>query len=205
MDPYNQCDITSPIHNITYLPVCSSMPQIRFLMPDPIHLIWHNFATLQHLLDLYVYTCFFHLYRRQLGSDVTAKLVTALVLLRLDHCNAVLVGLPVMTLAQSLACSSRYCSRLRARRPCHSWFAGVALVADHRENTVQSCACLCSRCRRACSWLHCQPVDTWPSLHSSSNCDLVIPRTSLKIGDRAFSVASPRAWNWLPIDLKLLH
>ena len=48
-------------------------------------------------------TCFFHLrrirsVRRQLGRDVTAKLVTALVLSRIDHCNAVLVGFPAMTL-----------------------------------------------------------------------------------------------------------
>ena len=46
-------------------------------------------------------TCFFHprrirSVRRQLGRDVTAKLVTALVLSRLDHCNAVLAGLPTL-------------------------------------------------------------------------------------------------------------
>jgi len=43
------------------------------------------------------------------------------------------------------------------------------------------------------------------SLRSSCNCDLVVPRTSRKIGDRAFSVAAPRAWNRLPTDLKLLR
>ena len=91
------------------------------------------------------HTCFFHLrrirsVRRQLGCNVTAKLVTALVLSHLDHYNNVLVGLPAMTLAplHSLACSSMYCSRLKAWRPCHSCFARVALVADHRENTVQA-------------------------------------------------------------------
>jgi len=42
------------------------------------------------------------------------------------------------------------------------------------------------------------------SLRSSNNCDLVVPRTSRKKGDRAFSVAAPRAWNRLPTDLKLL-
>ena len=49
-------------------------------------------------------TCFFHLrrirsVRRQLGCNVTAKLVTILVLSRLDHCNAVHAGLPEMALA----------------------------------------------------------------------------------------------------------
>ena len=47
---------------------------------------------------------FFHLrrlrsLRRQLGRDVTARLVSALVLSRLDYCNAILVGLPQTTLS----------------------------------------------------------------------------------------------------------
>ena len=43
------------------------------------------------------------------------------------------------------------------------------------------------------------------SLRSSSNCDLLVPRTSRKIGDRALCVAAPHTWNRLPTDLKLLH
>ena len=48
--------------------------------------------------------CSFHLHRlrsvrRQLGRDVSARLVSALVLSRLDYCNAVLAGLPAATLA----------------------------------------------------------------------------------------------------------
>jgi len=40
---------------------------------------------------------------------------------------------------ESLARSSTYCSRLnKVPRSCYSCFAGVALVADHRENTVQT-------------------------------------------------------------------
>jgi len=34
--------------------------------------------------------------------------------------------------------------------------------------------------------------------------NLVVPRTHRQIGDRAFSVATPRAWNRLPKELKLL-
>ena len=49
-------------------------------------------------------TCFFHLrrlrpLRRQLGRDVTVRLVCALVLSRLDYCNAVFARLPATTLA----------------------------------------------------------------------------------------------------------
>ena len=32
-----------------------------------------------------------------------------------------------------------------------------------------------------------------------------MPRTLRRIGDRAFSVAAPRAWNRLPTELKLLR
>ena len=32
---------------------------------------------------------------------------------------------------------------------------------------------------------------------------LFVPQTNHKIGDRAFAVATPRAWNQLPTDLKL--
>ena len=48
-------------------------------------------------------TCFYQLrrlrsVRRQLGRDVTARLVSAFVLSRLDYYNAVLAGLPATTL-----------------------------------------------------------------------------------------------------------
>ena len=51
----------------------------------------------------------------------------------------------------------------------------------------------------------CSDIPSRSSLRSSSNRDLVVPRTSRTIGDRAFSVAAPRAWNQLPTDLKLLR
>ena len=50
-----------------------------------------------------VQSCFYHLRRlhsvcRQLGHDVTARLVSAFVLSRLDYCNIVLAALPTSTL-----------------------------------------------------------------------------------------------------------
>jgi len=48
--------------------------------------------------------CFFHIrrlkqIRRLVGPDVTAALISAFVLSRLDYCNAVLSGLPESTIA----------------------------------------------------------------------------------------------------------
>jgi len=112
---------------------------------------------------------------------------------------------------QSLVCNSTYCTRLKSPQPCHSCFVGVALVADHRENTVQAVPALHKMfVRHAPDYIAslltpASDIPSRSSLHSSSNCDLVVPRTSRKIGDRAFSVAAPRAWNRLPTDLKLLR
>jgi len=47
-------------------------------------------------------------------------------------------------------------------------------------------------------------VPAQSALHASSG-DLVVPQTRRRIGDRAFSVAAPRAWNRLPTQLKLLR
>jgi len=43
------------------------------------------------------------------------------------------------------------------------------------------------------------------ALRASSSGDVVVLRTRRRIGDSAFSVAAPRAWNTLPTQLKLLR
>jgi len=43
------------------------------------------------------------------------------------------------------------------------------------------------------------------TLRASSCGNLVVPQTRRRIGDRAFSVAAPRAWNRLPTELKPLR
>jgi len=44
-----------------------------------------------------------------------------------------------------------------------------------------------------------------PSVRSSSRGVFIVPRTSRKFGDRAYSVAAPRAWNRLPMELRHLR
>jgi len=41
-----------------------------------------------------------------------------------------------------------------------------------------------------------------PALLSAARGDLVIPRTRRRLGNRAFSVAGPAAWNSLPPDIR---
>jgi len=53
----------------------------------------------------------------------------------------------------------------------------------------------------------CSPVsdlDRPTQLRSASKGDLVVPRTRLKLGERAFRVAAPWLWNELPPDIRKL-
>jgi len=52
---------------------------------------------------------------------------------------------------------------------------------------------------------YCQYFRSIYRLRASSCGNLVVPQTRRRIGDRAFSVAAPRAWNSLPTELKLLR
>jgi len=106
----------------TEVPWFGSASQLRGLRPDTMHITINQstikpatvFRDLSVLFDGELsmrqqvsrlsQTCFYHLRRlrsvsQQLGRDVTAKLVSAFVLSRLDCCNAVLTGLPASTLA----------------------------------------------------------------------------------------------------------
>ena len=41
------------------------------------------------------------------------------------------------------------------------------------------------------------------TLRSAAKQDLFVPRTRLVSSERAFSVAGPKAWNKLPVDIRL--
>jgi len=129
----------------------------------------------------------------------------------LQRCSCGFAGDDTSPSTENLACSNTYCSGPKAWRPCHSCFAGVAwlpiteriqyklwllvhkMFVGHAPDYIASLLMPAS------------DIPSRSSLRSSSNCDLVVPKTSRKIGDRAFSVAAPRAWNRLPTDLKLLR
>jgi len=40
------------------------------------------------------------------------------------------------------------------------------------------------------------------NLRCATNSELTVPRTRLRVGERAFSSAAPRLWNALPTDIK---
>ncbi len=163
--------------------------------------------------------CFFHLrrlrsVRQLLGRDATIKLVVALVFSRLDYCNAVLAGLPAATLAplqRVLHSAARLVNGLRPN--------------DHVTSTLKELHWLPIAQRieyRLCLLVHKSLIGNAPvymtnlltvvadvpsrsALRDASNGDLVVPKTRLKLGERAFSVAAPLAWNRLPSELKTMR
>ena len=160
--------------------------------------------------------CFYHLrrlhaVRRQLGQEITARLVTAFVLSRIDYCNAVLAELPASTLAplqRVMHAAARLVLGLRSRD--HVTSALQTLHWLPIKQRIQFKLCLLVHLAingRAPAYLK-ELITTTASVpgrasnHSASNNDLVIQSTRLKLGERAFSAAAPRAWNQLPTHLK---
>ena len=49
-----------------------------------------------------------------------------------------------------------------------------------------------------------QPVSSLQrqTLRSATNSELFVPRTRLRVGERAFSSSAPRLWNTLPTYIK---
>ena len=163
--------------------------------------------------------CFFHLrrlrpVRQLLGRDVTIQLVTALVFSRLDYCNAVLAGLPASTLAplrRVLHAAARLVNCLRPRDHVTSalkelhWLPIVQRIdyklclLVHKSIIGHAPAYMSSLLTAVAD------VPSRSALRDATKGNFVVPRTRLKLGERAFSVAAPQAWNRLPTELKIMR
>lgn len=164
-------------------------------------------------------TCFYHLrrlrsVRQQLGRDVTARLVSAFVLSRLDYCNAVLAGLPASTVAplqRVLHAAARLVLQLRPRdhvtpalRELH-WLP-IAQRIDYKLCLMVHKAAIGHTPAYMSDLLTAAAdVPSSATLRAATSGNYVVPRTLHKFGDRAFSVAAPKAWNRLPAALKTIR
>ena len=163
-------------------------------------------------------TCFYHLrrlrsIRRSLGRDVTARLVSALVISRLDYCNSVLAHLPASTLAPLQRVINAAARMVVDLGPCdHVTPALYELRWLPIAERIKFKLCLLvhhSINGRAPSYLtelvtSVANVPGRASLRSAGRHDLVVPRSRLVSSERAFSVAAPKAWNSLPVDIRLI-
>ena len=137
--------------------------------------------------------------------------VCALVLSRLDYCNVVLAGLPATTLAplqRVLHAAAQLVLNLRPRdhvtpalRELH-WLPVPRRIEFELYSLVHKIHL--GRLPTYLSDLLTLAADV-PERLSSSRGNFIVPRTSRKFGDRAFSVAAPRAWNRLPMEFRHLR
>ena len=169
----------------------------------------------QHINRI-VSSCFFQLrklrqIRRSAGEEVTKRLVTALVLSRLDYCNSALAGLPQSTLrplqrvqnaAARLVSNSKQRDHITPVLKLLHWLPvkqriiyKLCLIMHlihtghapaYLQNIVQLISTSAAR----------------PGLRSADKLSYLKPTLHTVFGERGFSHAGPAAWNSLPLDIK---
>ena len=162
--------------------------------------------------------CFYHLRRLHqlryaVSKSTMQRLVSALMLARIDYCNSVLTGLPAITLAP-LKRVMNAAVRLVARLG----------VSDHVTPPMRELHWLPVTFRvqyELCLMAHASVngrspeyitdvLVPMPSLHgratlrSSTSGSFDVPRTRTGFGERGFFAAGPAAWNKLPPNLRLI-
>jgi len=143
------------------------------------------------LLNHYYYSLFFSAF-------------SAFVISRLDYGNAVLAGLPQSTIAplqRVLNAAARLVLGLRPRDHVTAALIDLHWLPVAARIEYKLCTLVYqSVTGNAPTYINdmLQPVsdlDRPTQLRSASKGDLAVPRTRLKLGERAFRVAAPRLWN----------
>jgi len=169
----------------------------------------------QHISRL-TRTCFYQLrrlrsIRRQLGSDVTQRLVSAFVLSRIDYCNGLFAGLPAVTLAplqRVQNAAARLVLNLKPSDHITPALFQLHWLPVNQRISFKLCL-IVFKClnNQAPSYLielfhRISDIPSRAALRSASTYDLDIPRTRLYFGERALSVAGAHEWNDLPAELR---
>ena len=160
--------------------------------------------------------CFYHPRRlRQIrcraGYEVTVRLVLALIISRLDYCNAMLAGLPASTiepLQRVQNAAVRLILQLGPKDHVTQGLHQLHWLPIRYRITFKLCVLMYTAhcgssptyitdmiCSRQLSTLR-------QGLRSAATSNYVEPRLRTKFGERAFSFAGPHAWNQLPTSLR---
>lgn len=145
-----------------------------------------------------------------LTVDATKSLMRNLVLTRLDYCNALLTGIPAY-LSKKLQLVQNNAARIvyRLRKYDHISPALISLHWLPMKFRPQYKLCLLTfKCVKGSGPIYLSNLlnlkEATRSLRSSRDSMLLqLPRTSSRLGERAFSVAAPTIWNSLPIELRM--
>jgi hypothetical protein len=161
-------------------------------------------------------SCFFQLrrlrqIRRSAGPEVTKRLVSALVLSRLDYCNAALAGLPQSTiqpLQRVQNTAARLISNTGRREHISPVLKELHWLPVNLRIQYKLCLLMYLIHTDQCPQYLKEIVTTTATsatrsgLRSSDSLSYHKPWIRTKFGERAFSVAGPSAWNSLPHSLQ---
>jgi hypothetical protein len=148
---------------------------------------------------------------RQLARDVTAQLVAVLVLTRLDYCNAVLAGLPAVTLHPLHRVMNAAARPVFDLRPHDHMSAALRqlhwLPVEYRITYKLRLLTHLAINDRAPLYLAdlltaIANITSWTSLRSADRGDMYVLATRLELSERAFSVSGLKAFSDLPSELK---
>ena len=158
-------------------------------------------------------SCFYHIrdlrrIRRHISISTAKTISTALISSRLDYCNSLLNNIDKRDLAK-LQRVQNCLARVVLRAPRFSpslpllkqlhWLP-VSYRINFKLSTLAYRALSTQQPSYLASLLHLSNIPR--QLRSSISQQLIVPKTKLNLGKRAFSVAAPRVWNELPITLK---
>ena len=158
--------------------------------------------------------CFYYMrwiwgVRHLLTTQATKYVVHALVISRLlDYCNSVLHGLPKFAIHE-LQLVLNAAARLVVRCSRHTSITPILkelhwLPMEQRIQFKTLCMVFKALHKQAPDYITEMLIPYRPSrrLRSSDQHLLTVPRTNLKYGTRAFSVAAPSLWNQLPAHIR---
>jgi hypothetical protein len=168
--------------------------------------------TMKQHISRVVSSCFFQLrrlrqIRRSAGEEVTKRLVIALVLSRLDYCNAALAGLPESTirpLQRVQNAAARLITNTRQRDSITPVLKRLHWLPVKQRIIYKLCLLMHMIHTQQCPVYMADMVQSTaktasrPGLRSANHLLYRKPALKSKFGERAFSHAGPAAWNSLP-------
>ncbi len=138
------------------------------------------------------------------------KVIHAFITSRLDYCNSLYLGLPQSSTARLQMvqnAAARLLTRAKKTDRVTPILASLHWLPVHFRIQLKILLFVFKALNgQAPSYLtdHLTPLSSSRSLRSSDRAFLAVPRSRLKTkGDRAFSIAAPRLWNKLPLDICL--
>ena len=173
-----------------------------------------NTLSFEKQVNLICKSCFYHIrriakIREYLSDDSTATLIHAFISCRLDYGNALLYGLP-KHLIQKLQSVQNCAARLITRNNKYAHITPI-LKELHwlpvEQRIVFKILLLVYKSLNNLAPKYISDLlrfhDPGRNLRSVNKLLLTVPKTKQKTyGDRAFSVAAPKLWNTLPIEIK---